>query len=175
MTGSSPIWNTGAPPNASCVTAVEMTAAAIVAMSTSGEKFFVSSSRQKITPASGALKAAARPAPEPAVKRKRSSARERFFPRLTPCPTQAPSCTLGPSRPSDMPAPMASTPPTNFAASTRAHSICMRPKSIPLICGMPLPEHIGSNCTMRQSSQASPARHAKYPPAASGPCAAIHA
>ena len=28
MTGSSPIWNTGAPPNASCVTAVEMTAAA---------------------------------------------------------------------------------------------------------------------------------------------------
>ena len=36
---------------------------------TNGEKFFVNSSRQKITPASGALNAAARPAPAPAVNR----------------------------------------------------------------------------------------------------------
>ena len=56
-------------PKKYCVTVVAVTAAEMAPMSTKAEKFFVSSSRQKITPASGALKAAARPAPAPAVSR----------------------------------------------------------------------------------------------------------
>ena len=68
-TGTSPMWKTGASPKNSCVTVVAVTDAATAPMSTSGEKSFVSSSRQKITPASGALNAAASPAPAPAVRR----------------------------------------------------------------------------------------------------------
>ena len=69
MTGTTPMWKTGCMPKKYCVTVVAVTAAEMAPMSTKAEKFFVSSSRQKITPASGALKAAARPAPAPAVSR----------------------------------------------------------------------------------------------------------
>ena len=89
-------------------------------MSICGEKFFASSSKEKTRLAKGALKIAAKPAPAPAVKRKRSSARERPAARLTPAPTQAPISTLGPPRPSDSPAPMPSTTLANLPKSTRA-------------------------------------------------------
>ncbi len=162
-------------PKIDAATAAELTAAATVAIKTSGEKLFVISSKQKITPASGALNAAAKPAPEPAVKRNLSSVRGRDHNRLHHCPTQEPNCTLGPSRPRDMPAPMPSTPPMNFSDSTLCAFMRMRPSKIPFTCGMPLPEISGSAARNRANSQATATRKSPHPKNPTGNRALIHA
>ena len=66
-------------------------AEAIVLSSTSVEKLLCNSSSENTTPANGALKAAARPAPAPQVISSFSSVRKRLFRREKPLPTIAPS------------------------------------------------------------------------------------
>ena len=118
--GTEPTANIGPTPKISCVTKPAAMAEPRTPMSICGEKFFASSSKEKTRLAKGALKMAAKPAPAPAVRRNRSSARERPAAQLTPAPTQAPISTLGPPRPSDSPAPMPSTTLANLPKSTRA-------------------------------------------------------
>ena len=66
-------------------------AAVMAGSSTTAEKFRCSSSRENMTPARGALKAAARPALAPLVIRYRSSMRVRPRKRLTPWAVTAPN------------------------------------------------------------------------------------
>ena len=73
------------------LTIVETSAAAIAGAKTTPEKLRCSSSKAKITPASGALNAAARPALAPAVIKYRSSIRVRPNALLHPCAVTAPS------------------------------------------------------------------------------------
>ena len=68
----------------------EHMAADIEASSTSTERFLCISSREKTTPARGALNAAARPAPLPAVIRRRSSVLSLPVRREKPLPAIAP-------------------------------------------------------------------------------------
>ncbi|MPM30809.1 hypothetical protein SDC9_77359 [bioreactor metagenome] len=56
-------------PKISCEIAVAVSAAAIAGSSTTAEKLWCNSSREKITPAKGALKAAASPALAPLVNK----------------------------------------------------------------------------------------------------------
>ena len=129
-----PRENTGLLPKNSPVTAVAVTAAVMDTSSAAAEKVRCSSSKPKITPARGALKAAASPAPAPATSRFRASSPlwKLWLRCPMPCPAQAPSCTLGPSLPRDIPAPMASTPPAIFATNTDAQFIDILPISTPL-------------------------------------------
>ena len=123
---------------------VAETAAAMVGRRTAPEKFRCSSSRANIIPATGALKAAARPAPAPAVMRYRSSMRVRPMKRLRPCAATAPIWIDGPSRPSERPAPIPAAPATIFTQSIRSQSILKRPRMTPLTCGIPEPEAMGA-------------------------------
>lgn len=86
---------------------------------------------------------AANPAPEPAVIRKRSSERDRRRPRLTPAPTQAPSCTLDLRGPATDQHRLPGRRPRIYRAAPDAQFICILPIRMPLICGIPLPVHIG--------------------------------
>ena len=70
--------------------------------------------RARLAPAIGALNAVARPAPAPAASNTRQSGQLRRKILPTRWPKVAAMCTLGPSRPSASPTPIASTPPTNF-------------------------------------------------------------
>ena len=79
-----------------------------------------------------------------------------------PCPAQAPICTLGPSRPRDIPAPIASTPPAIFATMTEAQPMDILPIRIPFTWGMPLPVHIGSRATILASIHAIATKAATY-------------
>jgi hypothetical protein len=76
-----------------------------------------SSSSTNTAPAIGALKAVARPAPAPAAISTRQSGQLRRNSEPTKWAMVAPICTLGPSRPSARPEPIASTPPANFTGS----------------------------------------------------------
>ena len=90
----------------------------IVARTSRGVKLSVSSSNTKIDAPIGALKATARPAPAPAafmMVRSGASGRKR---RAHVVPIAAPICTVGPSRPSASPDPMARRPPKNFTGTT---------------------------------------------------------
>ena len=118
---------------------------AMAGSSTSSEKFLCSSSREKSTPASGALKAAASPALAPQVISSFSSVRTRLVSRETPLPAMAPSWMEGPSRPSASPAPMVSRPPKNLASSTRHQTVRMRPCISPSTWGIPEPLISGSH------------------------------
>jgi len=86
--------------------------------STRGEKLLWTSSRAKITPARGALKAAESPAEATLERKSRSSTFPRFCSTAIPLPATAPIWTEGPSLPRERPRAMASPPPRNFAAST---------------------------------------------------------
>ena len=115
-------WNTGVCPISSRATMSAVTVAASVAAKTWAPKSRCISSSTNTRPASGALKAADSPAPAPAaisVRRSRGVARSQP-PSIWP--TAPPICTVGPSRPSARPPPMASTPPANLTGSTRAHA-----------------------------------------------------
>ena len=119
-----------------------------------------SSSSTKTAPPMGALNAVARPAPAPAARSiwQSSSWRRKSFP--TRWAVLAPICTIGPSRPSARPEPIASTPPTNFTdirrytAFTGIRRYCARgssPLSTASTWGMPLPDACGE---YRRTSQA---------------------
>lgn len=69
-------------------------------------------------PAEGALNATASPAPDVADWRVRASSTGLRLRRAASAPSTAPICTVGPSRPSTIPDPIARTPPMNFATST---------------------------------------------------------
>ena len=102
-------------------------------------------------PASGALNTAARPAPAP-LATSRCCRRDRAdgSPSLTACAAHAPICTVGPSRPSENPAPMPSAPPTNFTGKSAFHGMSRSPRSTASMCGMPLPGASGANRTVSQ-------------------------
>ena len=105
--------------------------------------------------------AVARPAPAPAARSTLRSGQPRRHSLPTRWAMAAPICTLGPSRPSASPAPIASTPPTNLTD--------IRPGGVggtfsfnaASTCGMPLPEAYGEN---RRTSQAANATAAAAPP-----------
>ena len=108
-----------------------------VAIAARSSKRRNSSSNTKMAPASGALNAAASPAPAPAARSARPSAVRSLNKRDQRCPIVAPIWTVGPSRPRAMPTPSASTPPTNLTGNTAAgiapalplmtHSTCCTP------------------------------------------------
>ncbi len=112
-----------------------------------GVKAPCSSSSTNTRPDSGALNAAPRPAPAPAL----ISARRSPSPILTLkssdtiCPMPEPICTVGPSRPSVKPPPVLSSPPKNFTGSIRFHSGFVSRNRIDFNCGMPLPDACGAN------------------------------
>ena len=163
-TGSTePTANIGPTPKIPCVTKPAAIAAPRTPMSTCGEKLLESSSKEKTRLVRGALKMAAKPAPAPAVRRKRSSERERPAKRLTPAPTQAPISTLGPPRPSESPAPMASTTLMNLPKSTRFQRRRLSPRRTPLMSGIPPPPTIESRRMSRQTTTESASRTSKYP------------
>jgi len=99
-----------------------------------------SSSSTKTAPAIGALNAVASPAPAPAASStcRSDQLRRQILPIRSAI--AAPICTLGPSRPSANPAPIASSPPKNFTGISWAGAGGNSPVSTASTCGMPLPE-----------------------------------
>ena len=126
----------------------------MVDSSTLGSKSLRSSSRTKTTPARGAPKAAARPAPAPADISMRSSDFRRPESLEKPLPTIPPSWMLGPSRPRARPEPMAMIPPKNLSSSTLSQSVLILPMSSPFIWGIPEPEIYGSLYTKYDTRKA---------------------
>ena len=148
-------WNSGLCPVNQRATTSAVTAAMNDAVKTVGVKSRWTSSSTKTIPASGALKAAAKPAPAPAassVRRSRGVVRNHS---LTICPTAPPIWMVGPSRPRARPAPMPRSPSTNFVGRTRYQTMGRRWWSTALMCGMPLPA--ASGATRRTRSTESPA------------------
>ena len=68
------------------------------------------------------------------------SSQSRRKSRPTTWAIAAPICTLGPSRPSASPEPMASTPPKNFTSSNRGGGGGSSSPRTASTCGMPLPD-----------------------------------
>ena len=95
-------------------------------------------------PASGALNAAASPAPAPADRSCGTTDDGTPSTRDVSCAAAAPICTVGPSRPSERPAPMPSTPPTNFTGISRSARSGRTPSRTAFKCGMPLPPASGA-------------------------------
>ena len=120
-----------------------------------------SSSSTNTAPAMGALKAVARPAPAPAASRARQSSSLQRNVAPSRCDTVAPIWTLGPSRPSASPEPMASSPPKNLTGMRRYGAWGSAPLKTASTCGMPLPDACGE---YRRTSQA--ARAAAVAPSA---------
>jgi hypothetical protein len=79
-----------------------------------------SSSITKVTAAIGALKAAAIPAAAPTGTSRRWLLGDSANARPIPLATVEQICTVGPSRPSEEPVPMATLASTNFAAASRS-------------------------------------------------------
>ena len=78
------------------------------------------SSKTKSMPPIGALNAVARPAPAPAASSAGHCSRTIRTRVAIIDPSAAPICTVGPSRPSASPPPMARMPPKNLTGITRA-------------------------------------------------------
>ena len=125
-----------------------------------GSKRRTSSSSTKTAPAIGALNATARPAPAPEASSIRSSSWEWRNRSPMRWATTAPICTLGPSRPSAMPEPIAESPPRNLTGSSFGGAGGSSPLSAASTCGMPLPDACGEN---RRTSQAPNAAAAVHP------------
>ena len=110
---------------------------------------FVTSSRVNSAPPMGALNATASPAPPSAVCIILTSDRGSRARLAASAPIAAPMCTVGPSRPSTSPDPMLSTPPTNFAGTSRISGGRASPRKTASTCWMPLPAASGSHRTIR--------------------------
>jgi len=150
-------------------------AATNAAPKTMGRKSRWTSSSTNTRPDSGALKAAARPAPAPAAVSVRRSRGGLPIRRATSSPTAPPICTVGPSRPSTNPPPMASTPPTSFTASRRIARIGRSRSSTALRLGMPLPAASGANRRTSQTASAAVAAIVATGASRSSPsCAWLH-
>jgi hypothetical protein len=117
--------------------------AARAAIAMRGSNRRTSSSSTNTAPAVGALKAAARPAPAPAAISALASGHFRpvSFPAIWA--TIAPICTLGPSRPSASPDPIASRPPTNLTGSTMIGAAGTSLRNTASTWGIPLPDASG--------------------------------
>src|SRR3984885_1078460 len=132
-----------------------------------------SSSRTKIAPAIGALNAVARPAPAPAARSTLQSGQ--LQPNSFPIrgAMGAPLGTLGPSRPSASPAPIASTPPTNFTGMMRDGGSGSSPLNTASTWGVPLPDAYGEYRRTSQAATSVAAAEATTPikkPARRSPC-----
>ena len=102
-------------------------------------------------PASGALNAADSPAAAPVASNVCRASALRIRNRSpTMRPTLPPSCTVGPSRPSTMPAPRVPIPPINFTGSTRHQRTGRSSSSAPSISGIPEPPASGANLRTRK-------------------------
>ena len=106
--------NIGCCPKNAQVTISDDTDAAIAETNKIGVNFLCTSSKTNITPAKGALKAAARPAPAPLEIKNLFSIFNLFVILPYKSATVAPNWIDGPSIPRDNPDPMAITPPTNL-------------------------------------------------------------
>jgi hypothetical protein len=98
------------------------------------------SSRTKMAPTIGALNAVARPAPAPAASNTLQSGQPRRNSLPIRCAMAAAIWTLGPSRPSASPEPIASTPATNFTGMIRNGACGSSSFRTASTCGMPLPD-----------------------------------
>jgi len=121
-------------------TAIAPAEAPSAVMAMRGSNRRTSSSSTKTAPAIGALKAVASPAPAPAASSTRRSDQRRPKTLPTKSAIAAPICTLGPSRPSASPAPIANSPPTNFTGISRGGGGGSSPLRTASTWGIPLPE-----------------------------------
>ena len=102
-------------------------------------------------PASGALNAAESPAAAPVASSVWRASALRIRNRSpTMRPTFPPSCTVGPSRPSTIPAPRVPMPPMNLTGITRHQRTGRSSSSAPSISGMPDPPASGANFRTRK-------------------------
>ena len=102
-------------------------------------------------PASGALNAAESPAAAPVASSVwRASALRMRNRSPTMRPTLPPSCTVGPSLPSTIPAPSVPMPPINLTGITRHQRTGRSSSSAPSISGMPEPPASGANLRTRK-------------------------
>ena len=112
------------------------------------------SSMANTMPASGALNAAAIPAAEPARIKPRSLRSPRS--RATCSMIVAPTCTVGPSRPTEAPHISPSTVKPILPAASRSESNRRRAERCPncraaIACGMPLPCAPGNSARVAQA------------------------
>ena len=113
-----------------------------------------SSSSTKRNPASGALNAAASPAPPPAaisVRRERRGMRP-TRPKISPI--AAPRWIVGPSRPSDIPAVSAAHPPITFTTTNPRGRIGRRPMIAALRLRDAAPARIRGELVHQESGEA---------------------
>jgi len=116
--GSEATWKSCEFPSHALEIPIAVAAAANAAMAVRRSKLWTSSSSTKAEPAKGALNAVAKPAPAPAANSARQSGQGRRKIRPINTATVAPICTVGPSRPSARPPPIASTPPANLTGAS---------------------------------------------------------
>ena len=111
-------------------------------------------------PASGVLKAAAMPAADPARISPRACA---MPPQRAACSiSEAPTCTVGPSRPIDAPDARPTTvsrilPTTSFSDRMWLRSASSRSTRAAMACGMPLPCDPGNQLCAIQAQRTKPA------------------
>ena len=135
-------------PNTQWTSTVVVMQAIRVGAMTMADRFLWMASMVNITPAMGALKAAASPAPAPLLIRARFSRLVLFRAFPTPWPVMAPIWTEGPSRPMERPAPMPREVSSSFTRITRAQWVLFsRPSTMPRTWGMPLPPAMGAHRT----------------------------
>ena len=135
-------------PSISWTRAVAAPVAPSTAMAVRPWKRWSTSSSTNTAPPSGAPKAEARPAAAPPEMRTRPSSGEKPKRRARFPPRFAPIETLGPSRPSARPAPIAASPPRNVTTSTRSSPSLVPNRTADSTCGMPLPVAAGARrCT----------------------------
>ncbi len=137
-------------------------------MTSGAENDLWTSSTANMTPVSGAWNAAAMPAPEPQVTRRRRSPSVEPAARATAVPQRPPSMTEGPSRPRERPPRAQSTPSENLAAMVRAQGICRRPRASASIWGMPDPELVGAQRTRAVTAAQRTTMTATHPATAKG-------
>ena len=112
------------------------------------------SSSAKSAPPIGAVNATASPAPLSDVCITRTSASSRPPRRPVSAPTTEPMCTVGPSRPSTSPDPIAASAPTNLAGMRRRGAGDASPRSTASTCWIPLPAAVGTSRTASAPSAA---------------------
>ena len=150
---------TGVSPVTTRHTTSAETAARNEATKTTCVKLPFSSSRAKISPARGALNAAASPAAAPALMRALRSPSPCFTRNQveTMRPVAPPICTVGPSRPSARPPPMLAAPARNLTGMTRFQWRWRSPRTTDFRSGIPLPAVSGAKRLTSQRPSALPA------------------
>ncbi len=143
-------------PNMYRISQIAIEAAARVATNSQGVKLLVSSSKTNTDPPMGALKATARPAPAPAASITFRSSSCRTTKRPTKEPSEAPICTVGPSRPSARPDPIASKPPKNLIRTIECGAGFTSPLNTASTLWTPLPSADGAKRTTRSRARAAP-------------------